>query len=127
MTLSATLPWPPTINHYWISRVVGKRVMVCIGAKGKAFRQAVKDLTVEDAELFFSEKTKLEISIFAYPPDKRKRDLDNILKALLDALQHAGIYADDNQIDKLTVIRKEPVKYGQVIILIEEILTHGNT
>jgi len=115
-----TLPWPPSVNHYWIYRVVGKRVMVCIGAKGKAFREAVKEATVEDADLFFPASVKLIVDIYASPPDRRKRDLDNILKGTLDALQHAGVYADDNQIDELHVYRMSPEPNGELVVRIKE-------
>lgn len=50
-------------------------------------------------------KGNIGITIYAYPPDKRRRDLDNILKAILDALQHAGAYADDSQISGITIYR----------------------
>jgi len=38
-------------------------------------------------------------------PDRRKRDLDNLLKCPLDALHHAKIICDDSQIDKITISR----------------------
>ncbi|NBW23084.1 MAG: RusA family crossover junction endodeoxyribonuclease, partial [Caulobacteraceae bacterium] len=41
----------------------------------------------------------------AFPPDKRKRDLDNVLKSLLDALTHANVWDDDSQIDDLRIYR----------------------
>jgi len=57
----------------------------------------------------FKKEDRLSVFIEAFPPDKRKRDLDNVLKSLLDALQHAGVYADDCQIDRLSIIRKSPL------------------
>lgn len=38
-------------------------------------------------------------------PDRRRRDLDNILKALFDALTHAGLWLDDSQIDFISISR----------------------
>ena len=58
----------------------------------------------------FKPEDRLIVTIEAYPPDKRKRDLDNILKSLLDALQHAGMYPDDSQIDVLSIARKTTFK-----------------
>jgi crossover junction endodeoxyribonuclease RusA len=40
-----------------------------------------------------------------YAPDKRARDLDNALKATLDALQKAGCFESDAQIDDLRIVR----------------------
>jgi Holliday junction resolvase RusA-like endonuclease len=43
------------------------------------------------------------LSIVAHPPNRRKRDLDNLLKAPLDAMAHAGVYDDDGQIVRLSI------------------------
>jgi len=61
------------------------------------------------------------MTIDVYPPDKRKRDLDNICKNLLDSLQKAQIYPDDNQIDLLIIQRKEVVKGGKLHVSISTI------
>ena len=36
-----------------------------------------------------------KITVKVVKPDMRHRDLDNLLKALLDCLQHAGVIAND--------------------------------
>lgn len=53
----------------------------------------------------FKECEKLKVHIEAYPPDKRKRDLDNLFKSLLDALEKSGVFKDDRQIDALSIER----------------------
>ena len=53
-------------------------------------------------------------------PDKRRRDLDNLLKATLDSLTHAGVWSDDSQIDALS-IRRFPIG-GMLKVRIEEIV-----
>ena len=50
-----------------------------------------------------------------------KRDLDNILKSLLDSLDHAGVFDDDEQIDELHVLRAGVEKPGNVAISLVEI------
>lgn len=57
---------------------------------------------------------KLHVNLFIYPPDKRRRDIDNVCKVILDTLQRAGIYDDDFKIWKLTVERKEVRQWGEV-------------
>lgn len=59
--------------------------------------------------------------ISLYPPDRRKRDIDNVLKALLDALQHAGCYEDDSQLDDLRIVRCEVRKGGSCVVVITPI------
>ncbi len=57
----------------------------------------------------------LMVEIIMYPPDKRKRDMDNIKKALFDALQHAGLYKDDYQICDDHTVRINKVVNGGLI------------
>jgi Holliday junction resolvase RusA-like endonuclease len=50
----------------------------------------------------------LEMSVRLFPADFRTRDIDNVLKPLLDALEHAQVFANDSQIARLTVERLIP-------------------
>jgi len=63
---------------------------------------------------------KVKVHIDVFPPDKRKRDLDNINKCLLDSIQHAGIIKDDYDIDYLSMRRCEVFEGGKVRIEISE-------
>ena len=55
-----------------------------------------------------------------YPPDRRRRDLDNVGgKALIDALQCAGLFQDDCQIKRINLEMREPIKNGLCIVKIE--------
>lgn len=114
-TATVWLPWPPSVNHYWGTR--GK--IRFIGAEGKAFRQATNVAWYATREQGFG-NARLVVSVVAYPPDRRKRDLDNILKAALDALTHARAYEDDSQIDRLIVDRGEVRKDAGLLITISE-------
>lgn len=104
--LLLTLPWPPSANRYWrhptTGRLAGRHLL---SAEGRSYRQQVAQLV---AMRHVQPMTgRLEVDISAYPPDRRRRDLDNTLKAALDAMQHAGVYQDDAQIDRLLVERFE--------------------
>ena len=61
------------------------------------------------------------VEVHLYPPDGRRRDLDNHLKILCDTLTHAGVWDDDEQVDDLRIIRMPVEKPGKAIVRIEEI------
>lgn len=116
-----TLPWPPTVNHYWIQRVVTPRtgkpfVAVAIGENGKRFRVDVQAAVRSRFGVIRPTSHRLRVVITACPPDRRTRDLSNILKALEDALTHANVWQDDSQIDSLTVERGPVAAPGKVIV-----------
>lgn len=93
------LPYPPTINTYWKHRVLRRRPIVYVSDAGVAYRTEIKRLTGIVRPL----DGDLVVVVNLYPPDRRRRDIDNPIKALLDAMTHAGIWHDDSQIKKLTV------------------------
>ena len=62
---------------------------------------------------------RLEVKVYLHPPNRRKFDVDNRLKPLLDALETANLYKNDNQIDKLTVIRGDVVPEGECIVVVQ--------
>jgi len=101
-SMTIDLPWPPTANRYW-RNVAGRMVL---SRDGRRYREAVDGLVWrlcrEGGGVGFGE-SDLEVTIEAHPPDRRRRDLDNLLKPLLDALQHAGLFADDSQIVSLRI------------------------
>lgn len=108
------LPWPPSMNHYY--RRVGNRTL--ISKPGRQYRKTV----VGQLRQHFPQPLtgRLRVTIYAHPPDRRRRDLDNVQKAMLDALQHAGVYRDDCQIDSLTITRCNTVTGGSMRVSIME-------
>lgn len=63
---------------------------------------------------------RLEVRVTVCPPDNRRRDLDNVQKALLDALAKGGAYRDDCQIDRLVVERGPVTPGGKVLVEITQ-------
>ena len=62
----------------------------------------------------------LDVDVKVYPPDKRRRDVDNVQKALLDAMEHGGAYGDDSQIVRLAIEKGTPVSGGKTLVRIQE-------
>lgn len=109
------LPWPPSANRYW--RYWNKKVTV--SDEAKKYKKCVK-------QLYYTWPVKhiegrLGIDIIAFPPDKRQRDLDNLLKITLDSLESTGLYDNDSQIDKIIIERGEVIKGGCLQICVSEI------
>jgi len=111
-----TLPYPPSINHYW--RRVGSRTL--ISREGRAFRKNVCALLGGGGPRKPPVGGRIALRMDAFPPDRRRRDLDNLLKCTQDSLAHAGVFEDDSQIDLLVVVRCELVKGGKVVIRLDE-------
>ena len=114
--IEITLPWPPSVNTYW--RNFDGRMI--ISARGREYRETVGDqMTLQKMVKHF--KGNLRVEIEAFRPDKRRRDLDNLLKATLDGLAHAGVYEDDSQIVDLRIYWAKDIG-GMLKIKIEELL-----
>ena len=111
-----TLPYPPSVNHYW--RRVGPQTL--ISREGRTFRRNVCALLGGGGMRKPPSSGRIALAMDAFPPDRRRRDLDNIQKPVLDALEHAGIYADDSQIDLLVTRRREAVPDGRLLVTVEE-------
>jgi crossover junction endodeoxyribonuclease RusA len=106
------LPHPPSINHYW--RRVGAKTL--ISREGRRFRERVVAALASHNRQPVAGPLAVEVDV--HPPDNRRRDIDNIAKALLDALQHGGAYADDGQIVRLTITRCQVAPGGKTVVRI---------
>lgn len=112
-----SLPWPPSVNVYW--RHVGAKVL--ISAEGRAYARDVYGcvLTQSVTTLTVFRKTFVEpvsVDIVAYPPNRVRRDLDNLPKAILDALTKARVWEDDSLVHDLRIRWGEVRKGGEIEI-----------
>lgn len=101
---------PPTVNHYWIQKGFRK----ILSKRAVEFRKEIKKACEGQAQF----DREVSVSIAYYPPDKRKRDIDNILKPLLDALQCAGVFNDDYQVKTITATRHDVCRGGAVSVYV---------
>ena len=119
------LPWPPSVNHYWRSVLVGEHVRNLISAKGRAYKrdvgQAILAQTIGRQRKHNPFMGHVYVVLTLYPPDRRQRDIDNSIKAVLDALTSAKVWRDDSQVDELHVTRSKVVQGGKAVVRIVEV------
>ena len=110
------LPLPPSMNTYWRNF----RGRTILSKAGRQFKADVSKCVIAQKvpKLGIS---RLKVLIYLHPKDRRKIDLDNRLKACLDALQNAGVFDDDEQIDHLTIQRATIKSGGGATVAIEVI------
>jgi len=106
------LPYPPSVNRYY--RYVGARVLII--RDGRAYRLRVQSLLAERG--IRPTEGPLAVVVDLFPPDRRRRDADNAMKALLDSIEHGGGYHDDSQISHLEVDKREVVSGGSAVVQI---------
>lgn len=109
------LPLPPSINTYWRNA----RGHTYIAPTGRQFRSEVLDVVKRSKITTFGD-ARLEMSVVLHFRDRRQSDIDNRIKALWDALEHAGVYDNDSQIDTLVVSRGSIEKGGKCVVTIRE-------
>lgn len=97
------LPWPPSMNTYW--RRGGN--VTYLTKRAKEFRSEVADCVREHFDYKGREtlRGRLALHLELTMPDRRRRDIDNHIKAAIDALQHAGLFYDDEQVDEIRIKR----------------------
>jgi len=101
------------------------RVRQIISERGREYRER-SVLCCKEQEVFGSMlKSRLNVKITLNPPTRHKRDIDNYCKATLDALTHAKVWVDDEQIDELNILRGSIMKGGNTVVEIEEINTNA--
>ena len=109
-----SLPYPPSVNHLWRHVVIKGAVRTLLSSDGRKYKDAVRAKVYAQLGLNVSPFSgRLAVALIVYPPDRRRRDIDNVFKALGDALSpekgkvrgFPGLWLDDSQIDILHVER----------------------
>ncbi|MBY0310923.1 MAG: RusA family crossover junction endodeoxyribonuclease [Phycisphaerales bacterium] len=103
------------MNHIW--RRMGSRTV--LSREGRRYRARVCAALAGMRVVRMN--GRLEVRVTVCPPDHRRRDLDNVQKALLDALAKGGAYRDDSQIDRLFIERGPVTPGGKVLVELAEI------
>lgn len=112
ISLHFTLPYPPSVNHYWSAM----RGRMFVSRRGKDYRTAAALALLEQRVPRDGLAGPLRVSLVANPPDRKRRDLDNVLKALLDAIVAVNVIEDDSNIHDLRIVRGSVVPGGSVAV-----------
>lgn len=91
MILTLTLPFPPSMNRLW--RVGKENTMYRSDVYERWKKEATWTAKIQVRNKCIKGPFKLTITFVK--PDKRHRDLDNLLKAVLDCLQSVGAIEND--------------------------------
>jgi crossover junction endodeoxyribonuclease RusA len=117
------LPFPPSVNEHLASFVFRNKkgryqARQIATKKWRDYLQtAAWELIKQNRNNF---KGEVSVEIQVYPPDKRRRDLDNIVKAVFDSLTQSGTVEDDFYINKHSVERKKELLNQVKIKVIKE-------
>ena len=113
------ISYPPSVNKLYTQgrhRVTGKPVKILSKAH-QAFRSEVTNAAARAGVIFKKYDGEIWVRIKLYPKDKRRRDIDNAIKQILDSLgvskNSAAIILDDSQVSYLEVVRAGLDQYGK--------------
>jgi crossover junction endodeoxyribonuclease RusA len=111
--MKVTLPYPPSVNRYLrfspkgYAYTTNEAKQYKQGAKLRALTQGLRPIT----------EGEVVLSIAVYRPRKRG-DIDNVLKVLLDSLNGIA-YVDDAQVAELHISRNDDAANPRVDVWVE--------
>ena len=92
------LPTPPSVNRLW--RISGKRMY-----RSKKYTEWIAEVTLA---LELEQRPEIDypfnIEIIVGRPSKRRMDIDNRAKAVMDVLQHCKVITDDCLANRVTMM-----------------------
>jgi len=115
--LRLEFPFPVSVNQYY---GVAKRGSFCkkyVTHKGRAYRGSIESCVEEGLEPL---RGRIHMRVSLHAPTRRKYDIDNPMKCLLDAMTYVGIWVDDEQVDRLLIERGDKVAGGLVVVEVDE-------
>lgn len=94
---------------------------VLLSREAREFRKHVREIVGERGLSGLRLAGDLEAEMLARPPDRRRRDIDNLIKPTLDALMHAGVVEDDQFFGFISIRRLVPVRGGSLELVIRQV------
>ena len=117
MSIVLSLPFPPSANTIYRR----SKWSTYLSQKGRDYKAKVAEL-ISDYRPAINNPLHGRLSVFmaVSSPTKRAYDVDNRQKLVIDSLQDAGVFDNDEQIDYLAIMRHPPSKGGYCTIVIVE-------
>jgi crossover junction endodeoxyribonuclease RusA len=113
MSTIINLPLPISVNRIWRT---GRGGRVYRSPKYQAWRtEAGWELAAQRPARIAG---PVQVSIAAGKPDRRRRDVDNLGKAVLDLLQAHAVIADDSMVTKITAGWDNTIAPGRIAVTV---------
>ena len=109
---------PPSVNSYWRSAFRGGRIIHYVSKEGKAFKNALS--LIARANKFKLLKGDVILKYKLYCKKQGRKDLDNTLKAVQDALEGIA-YENDKQIKRIEAEKISNAGWDGIEITVEEV------
>jgi len=104
---------PPSVNHMYR----GARGWRYLTADTIEFQTRISAIMRRECQIQEIYTDAVAVFIKFYTNNKRRWDIDNRVKSLIDCLEKAGIIQDDSQIDALFINRERGKKSSTRIIV----------
>lgn len=121
--IELTLPRPPSANRIW--RIGNNKIHR--SEEYRVWLRAAQWQIVAQAKRRKIEG-RFKLTMIAIRPDRRRRDLDNLIKPTLDALVKAEVVKDDTLCEWIEAYWADPIegkRIGNIIVTLEEVETDG--
>lgn len=99
ISTTITIPYPPSVNNYW--KKWNNRIV--ISKEGRQYKADVADIGQKSSAKALNGPVALIIKVWR---PRKVGDLDNSLKAILDALKGIA-YQDDKQVVEIHAFRAD--------------------
>lgn len=106
------LPYPPSVNRLWrFSRGRMYRTATYTDWIDTAYRNLLEQIEPPQ----FADKVRVTIHVGF--PDKRKRDIDNLIKPVLDLIERADVVDNDFLVRDLRICESDDVSNGLMVTI----------
>lgn len=105
--------FPPSANSIWRNA----RGKTYLSLEYKSFLQSVVNCCAETLTKHWETDAQYVVYIELHPSTRRKYDVDNRIKPVLDALTKAGVWDDDSQVVQVTAMKDSVQKSSPCAIV----------